>query len=39
MSVCPQCKTPKLNHRVCPVCGQYAGRQAMEIKEKAEKKA
>jgi large subunit ribosomal protein L32 len=35
---CPQCKTPKLSHRVCPVCGAYAGKQAMEIKIKAEKK-
>ena len=31
---CPQCKTLKLTHRVCPVCGSYAGRQAIEIKAK-----
>jgi len=35
---CPQCKTPKLTHRVCPVCGMYAGKQAVEIKIKADKK-
>ncbi|MDD5348324.1 MAG: 50S ribosomal protein L32 [Candidatus Omnitrophica bacterium] len=35
---CPQCKTPKHPHRVCPVCGTYAGRQAVEIKAKPEKK-
>ena len=29
---CPQCKTLKLPHRVCFVCGTYAGRQAIEIK-------
>lgn len=30
-SVCPQCREPKLPHRVCPNCGHYAGRQAIEI--------
>ncbi len=39
MNVCPQCKSPKLSHRVCPVCGYYGGKQAMEIPVKAEKKA
>ena len=39
MVACPQCQTLKLTHRVCPVCGQYGGRQAVEIKEKEEKKA
>jgi len=38
LSDCPQCKTPKLTHRICPVCGTYAGKQAVEIKVKAEKK-
>jgi large subunit ribosomal protein L32 len=38
LAVCPQCKTLKLPHRVCPVCGMYAGRQAIEIKVKEEKK-
>ncbi|HVM35757.1 MAG TPA: 50S ribosomal protein L32 [Actinomycetota bacterium] len=27
---CPQCRQPKLPHRVCPNCGHYAGRQAVE---------
>jgi large subunit ribosomal protein L32 len=36
---CPQCKTLKIPHRVCPVCGTYAGRQAIEVKvKKTEKK-
>jgi len=29
---CPQCNSPKLPHRVCPVCGTYAGREVVEIK-------
>lgn len=28
---CPQCKQPKLPHRVCTNCGYYAGRQAIEV--------
>lgn len=41
LSVCPQCKQPKLAHQICPVCGYYKGRQALEIKikEKKEKRA
>ena len=40
ISVCPNCKSPKLPHRVCMVCGHYKGRQVVEIKqkEKEEKK-
>jgi large subunit ribosomal protein L32 len=30
-STCPQCHQPKLPHRVCPNCGYYKGRQAVEI--------
>jgi large subunit ribosomal protein L32 len=30
-SACPQCKQPKLAHRVCANCGSYAGRQAVEV--------
>ncbi|MBA2272717.1 MAG: 50S ribosomal protein L32 [Actinobacteria bacterium] len=29
-SSCPQCREPKLPHRVCSNCGHYAGRQAVE---------
>lgn len=36
--LCPQCKQPKLGHRVCLVCGYYDGRQVMEIKVKEKKK-
>lgn len=34
MSVCPNCKSPKLPHRVCAVCGFYKGRQVLQIKAK-----
>jgi large subunit ribosomal protein L32 len=27
LSQCPNCKEPKLPHRVCPHCGYYKGRQ------------
>ncbi|MGA2036219.1 MAG: 50S ribosomal protein L32 [Acidimicrobiales bacterium] len=29
-SVCPQCHQAKLPHVVCPTCGWYKGRQAVE---------
>lgn len=38
LSNCPQCKQPKLPHRVCSVCGFYAGREVIEIKVKEKKK-
>jgi large subunit ribosomal protein L32 len=38
LPLCPQCKKPKLAHRVCPVCGVYSGRQVIEIKVKEKKK-
>jgi len=29
-ATCPQCRQPKLPHRVCANCGFYAGRRAIE---------
>ncbi len=29
---CTHCHEPKLPHRVCPACGYYDGRQAIELK-------
>lgn len=26
---CPRCHSPHLPHRVCPVCGTYAGREVI----------
>ncbi len=37
ISVCPNCKSPKLPHRVCSVCGYYKGRQVIEVKKKEKK--
>ncbi|MEU1602062.1 50S ribosomal protein L32 [Micromonospora matsumotoense] len=28
---CPQCKSPKLGHTACSVCGTYNGRQVLEV--------
>ena len=30
-SPCPQCRSPKLPHAACPVCGTYNGRQVLEV--------
>jgi large subunit ribosomal protein L32 len=29
LNECPQCHSPRRPHRVCPVCGFYAGRQVL----------
>ena len=31
LTECPQCKTLKPQHVVCPECGTYAGRQVLEV--------
>ena len=33
LSECPNCHEPKLPHRVCPKCGQYKGREVVEVAE------
>ncbi|MFH0913562.1 MAG: 50S ribosomal protein L32 [Candidatus Omnitrophota bacterium] len=38
LNPCPQCKQPKLSHRVCKICGYYNGKQVIEIKVKEKKK-
>ena len=30
-SICPHCRQAKLPHVVCPNCGWYKGRQAVEV--------
>ena len=30
LNSCPQCHSPRLPHRVCPVCGTYAGREVIK---------
>lgn len=32
-SLCPQCREPKLPHRVCPHCGTYRERQVLQTDE------
>ena len=31
LSTCAQCGSPRIPHRVCPTCGNYAGRQVVSI--------
>ena len=31
LSECPNCHEPKVPHRVCPHCGQYKGREVVEV--------
>ncbi|WP_456431649.1 50S ribosomal protein L32 [Thermosulfuriphilus sp.] len=33
LSSCPQCKEPKLPHRICPSCGFYRGREFIKVSE------
>lgn len=33
VSVCPQCKAPKLPHRVCLSCGTYKGREVLKAED------
>lgn len=28
-NACPHCHSPRLPHRVCPVCGTYKGREVI----------
>jgi len=38
LSVCSQCKKPRLPHRVCPHCGYYNGKPVVIVEVKEEKK-
>ncbi len=29
---CPQCHSPQRPHHACPTCGNYNGREAVEVK-------
>ncbi|MCC6219927.1 MAG: 50S ribosomal protein L32 [Deltaproteobacteria bacterium] len=29
--LCSKCQEPKLRHHICPECGQYRGRQMVEL--------
>ncbi|HXG41951.1 MAG TPA: 50S ribosomal protein L32 [Dehalococcoidia bacterium] len=28
---CPRCRSPRLPHHACPVCGTYRGRQVVPV--------
>ncbi len=32
-ATCPQCKQPKMPHRVCPSCGSYGGEEVIQIED------
>lgn len=38
LSVCPQCKSMRLPHKVCAFCGYYNGKPVIVIETKEEKK-
>lgn len=39
VSFCPNCKQPKISHRICPSCGFYNGEFVyLKVKKKKEKK-
>jgi large subunit ribosomal protein L32 len=31
VNTCPQCRQPRLPHRVCPHCGSYGGREVVHL--------
>ncbi|MFA5039888.1 MAG: 50S ribosomal protein L32 [Candidatus Omnitrophota bacterium] len=38
LMVCSQCKSPKLPHRICTVCGYYNGKPVLNFEAKRAKK-
>lgn len=34
---CPNCHERRLPHRVCPACGQYKGRQVLDVETASSK--
>ena len=32
-TLCPNCREPRMPHRVCPKCGYYKGRQVVQVEE------
>jgi large subunit ribosomal protein L32 len=35
-NACPQCHSPRMPHRVCPVCGTYKGREVVGADQRGE---
>jgi large subunit ribosomal protein L32 len=38
MQTCPKCAKPKQQHRVCPACGFYKGKEVVNTLKKVVKK-
>lgn len=38
LTLCPQCKSPKLPHHICPECGFYDNQMILVKKEKTKEK-
>jgi len=38
LTECPKCKSPKMSHRICGVCGFYNGRLVLDLEAKKIKK-
>ncbi len=34
LTPCPNCGEPKIPHRVCVYCGEYRGREVMEVQDR-----
>ncbi len=37
LNTCPKCKEAKLQHTACPTCGEYKGRQVLNMDKKVDK--
>jgi large subunit ribosomal protein L32 len=31
--LCPNCQEPRMQHRVCPKCGYYKGREIVQVEQ------
>lgn len=38
LSVCSNCKKPRMSHRVCPYCGYYKGKPVLVVETVEEKR-
>ena len=38
LTLCPECKMPKMSHMVCPHCGKYRGRVVIDMSKVSAKK-
>lgn len=32
-NLCPNCREPRMPHRVCPKCGYYKGREVIQVEQ------